>query len=556
MLSTVSAIVLLALTPDAQACGGFFCNNIDPVEQAGEDIVFEVDADNNQTTMHVQVEYSGPAAEFAWIVPVKGTPDLMLSNDALFQTMRQWTQPQFNLMWDFEGECYWGWDEDAALNAGGGGPLPPAAPEEDGVDILAQETVGPYDTVTLSADSSEQLLTWLQDNEYFVPDALGPVLDPYVGDDHNFVALRLTKGAGTGDLSPLALRYEGTKPAIPIQLTSVAATPDMQLVAYVLGPDRAVPTNYLHVQLNEAAVDWFSFGSNYQEVLTAAADEAGGHAFATDFSGSTDNFKNLFYDSSWENLALEESTSPSDFLNRVIFSGIPASSTILEIFQTHIAVGEGYDAQSVYNCPDCYTSELQQWNPDFDAVAAAQEMNDRVIDPLYEIDQMFDRADHITRLGSTVSPVEMTVDPEFGFNDIMEQDVPNWHEARLVFDCEDGTDPNGYFDTWNAPKTLVLSDGTEIRIPSDQWLSDHGMTASEYLANLQEPAAAIIEQTSETAGPVVIFDGTDIIDEFIDDHNNQTENLEGKGCGCNSATGGFAAAWLLGLLPLLARRRR
>ena len=100
------------------------------------------------------------------------------------------------------------------------------------------------------------------------------------------------------------------------------------------------------------------------------------------------------------------------------------------------------------------------------------------------LERMFERADTLTRLGSTMSPSEMTIDPEFGFNAQMSDDVSNIHTARLIQSC-DGPQTDWY----TAARRLVLPDGTEILIPSQQWLDENGMTASEYLANLQEPAA-------------------------------------------------------------------
>ena len=47
--------------------------------------------------------------------------------------------------------------------------------------------------------------------------------------------------------------------------------------AYLLSDGLGVPTSYLHVQINEAAIDWWTAGSNYGDVITQAADEAGGH---------------------------------------------------------------------------------------------------------------------------------------------------------------------------------------------------------------------------------------------------------------------------------------
>jgi hypothetical protein len=242
--------------------------------------------------MHVQVVYQGPPTEFAWIVPVSDAPELFVSNDALFNVLQGFTRPTFDLWYEATGECQvWMWDD--AVNANGL-PSPPPPNEGGEVTVVSQQQVGPYDTVVLTANDEGALITWLQDNGYQIPDALESVLAPYVANRRHFVALRLSSGNDTGDLVPLGMRYPGTQPSIPIQLTSVAATPDMQLVTYVLGDARAVPTNYLHVELNEAAIDWFSYGTNYLDVLSRAADEAGGHAFATEFAGSTQNLRGSF----------------------------------------------------------------------------------------------------------------------------------------------------------------------------------------------------------------------------------------------------------------------
>jgi hypothetical protein len=49
------------------------------------------------------------------------------------------------------------------------------------------------------------------------------------------------------------------------------------------------PENYFEIRLNEARLDWLgaSPGGNYQDLLKAAANEAGGNAFAVEFAGPT-----------------------------------------------------------------------------------------------------------------------------------------------------------------------------------------------------------------------------------------------------------------------------
>ena len=95
MLSLLLA-ASIATTP-AFACGGFFCNRDEPVDQSGETIVFEVDETDDKVTMHVQVEYEGPAEAFAWVVPAKGVPELFRSHNALFTTLRNLTLPSFGV---------------------------------------------------------------------------------------------------------------------------------------------------------------------------------------------------------------------------------------------------------------------------------------------------------------------------------------------------------------------------------------------------------------------------------------------------------------------------
>lgn len=548
------ATLALALVPDAAACGGFFCNNIDPVEQAGEVIVFEVDPEANdgdgETTMHVQVTYEGPPVEFAWVVPVKGEPDLFVSHDLLFQGLGQLTRPVFYTLWEAEGECSV-WDF-MAVDADAGG-LPPNAPEvDDGEDVsvIAAERVGPYETVTLAADDSEVLVQWLQDRQYAVPSGMATTLAPYVADGHNFVALRLAADQDTGDLVPLGMRYRGDVPAIPIQLTSVAATPDMQLITYVLGPHRAVPDNYLHVELNEAAIDWFSGGSNYMDVLSRAADQAGGHAFTTEFAGSTSQFDGMFYQDSWASVDVSGQSTATAFIEAVTGSGLPASAKLLEILETFAPVPSGYDSVDVYNCPSCYP-ELDDVMT-VDAVGAQVAIQAEIVEPLAAIDAMFDRSERLTRLGSTMSPAEMTVDPMFTFNADLPEDVSNIHEARLQFICDEATGEDIY---WTAPKNLVIDEDTSIRIPSNERLAEQGLTESDFLSGMQEPAASRIENVGATGLPEVIWDGADEIAQNVDDLNDEADELEGRR-GCSTVPGGTVLFGLAGLLPVAFLRRR
>ncbi len=297
-LSVLPALLLSA--QPASACGGFFCNQDQPVLQNAERIVFAIDEEEEVVESHVQIFYEGPSEEFAWIVPVPAVPELWVSSDALFDTVARNTAPSFDLEWEDEGVCKErssrnGGDEAAVFDsvqassvstdhrqrghqrhrhpAGGGlrdgditGQLVGGAPR-----VFCSPTATTYpptSTRCCSRTSSPMPTSW-------------PCAWP--------------RDKDSGDLTPLGMRYPGTEAMVPIQLTSVSATPNMRLEAYVFANERVVPSSYLHVQINDAAMDWWSAGSNYAGVITEAANEAGGHAFATDFAGTPANMKGQLF---------------------------------------------------------------------------------------------------------------------------------------------------------------------------------------------------------------------------------------------------------------------
>ncbi|MEM6731745.1 MAG: hypothetical protein AAF658_09320, partial [Myxococcota bacterium] len=204
------------------------------------------------------------------------------------------------------------------------------------------------------------------------------------------------------------------------------------------------------------------------------------------------------------------------------------------------------EERSFYNCLSCYADELASL--DFDPVAFAAELEERVVQPLEDAQAMFDRLPYMTRLTSSVSPEEMTVDPTFAFNSEL-QDVENVRQATLVFECGDsatGTPIN------EAPRRIELRDGTVIRLEPESVLAEAGQSSSDALAALDEPAASVIEQTSGTGLPTVVADNRPMIDEQIEQHNELVTRVVDDGS-CAAAPGSLFA--LLGFLALRRRRR-
>jgi hypothetical protein len=541
------AIALTLLPSPALACGGMFCDAVQPVDQAAERIVFawaeDDECDDGLVTVEVQIAYTGDADEFAWVVPVPDIPDLFVSNDALFDVLANGTIPTHSLVRD-AGEC-------SAFRSGEGDVDTDVDTDSDtdsdlgegGVAVIARETVGPYDTVVLQATNSGVLVEWLQEQGYAIPSDLEPVLAPYLAEQQYFVALKLASDEDAGNLSPLGMTYCGRAASIPIRLTSVAAIPDLPIEVFVLGPTRAVPDNYLHVRINEAAIDWYAGGTNYRDVVKRAADEAAGQAFATDFSGSTAAYANrIWRDGMVDVVALQQAKTSVEWLSEIGRSSLPPSSQLTALLTAWAPAPAGVDQTDFLRCPECYAHKV---SGPFDAGAATDALESEILDALASAQALVDAAPHLTRLFTTMDASEMTMDPLFVFNPDVEQNLASSHTATSEYHCGlFGDDPSG------ATRYLVLADGRRIHLPSEDWMADHGVTELEYMDELTSPAAIVIENLG-ASGP----------GEIILDYRNQAADeaaafgQDSEGCACTTIHRRSLAAAVLFLAALAAVRR-
>ena len=245
-LLLATSLSLVLSVPAARACGGFFCTTF-PMNQVAENILF-VQGEGTVTT-HVQLLYSGTASDFAWILPLPSVPDLAVSHNQIFTRLQFATRPGFYLNFEDEDEAYCGFPELATVDIGSGGP-----PD---VEVVAREQIGPYDTAVITSEDPQAIVDWLVENGYQLGELGVPLLTPYVEGDFFFLALKLAADREVGDLQPIAMTYAAETPGIPIRLTAVATVPDLGVIAWILGEHRAIPQNYLHVQINEALIDWF-----------------------------------------------------------------------------------------------------------------------------------------------------------------------------------------------------------------------------------------------------------------------------------------------------------
>ncbi|MEN9574950.1 MAG: hypothetical protein RL514_2805 [Verrucomicrobiota bacterium] len=112
--------------------------------------------------------------------------------------------------------------------------------EQAGVQILTRQTVGTFDTVTLSSPDGAALTRWLNEHGFAVPAAAAPVIADYAKQGWVFAAAKLSRPDASGKTSPhpLAFKFKTDRAVYPLRLTGVEN--DRCLVElYVFGESRA-----------------------------------------------------------------------------------------------------------------------------------------------------------------------------------------------------------------------------------------------------------------------------------------------------------------------------
>jgi hypothetical protein len=294
-LILVSCGVLVTHVSDAAACGGCFHGAVEATPSVVTAHRMALSISPTRTVLWDQVEYSGNPSEFAWVLPVGAGAYIEESHDAWFEALEAVTATR--VMSDVVN-CANGTTVRQQEQSGGCGA--PATMAEDGyapgtndaaksqgrgadVTVEHQGTVGPYETVTLKSDDPTALRTWLVSNGYAIPSDIEPVLDAYVAEGAEFIALRLKPGTGVQQMTPVRVVTPGASPVLPLRMVAAGTGPQVSIVLYVISEGRFTTQNFEEARIDYGSLswDWLTSRSNYAETRTAAL--AGG-AWLTSFA--------------------------------------------------------------------------------------------------------------------------------------------------------------------------------------------------------------------------------------------------------------------------------
>ncbi len=237
--------------------------------------------------------------EFAWLLPVPGTPEVDVAPHLVFERLKEATRPEFSLHDESTGDCpaevkTRGPDKSLGIDLGGGESQTVGhETDTDAVRSVDAGSVGPYDYVTIETqdgvdDAAEKAVEWLEKHDYHIGSIDVDLLREYLDDGLNLLAMRLRTDAKADDVQPVAITVEMDRALSPMRLARAGAAEETDIIVWTAAAGRAVPHGWPRVEIDEGLVNWADDGANYMDVVARAVEEAGGRGFVTDSLMDTD----------------------------------------------------------------------------------------------------------------------------------------------------------------------------------------------------------------------------------------------------------------------------
>jgi hypothetical protein len=272
-ISVAASAFALVGEREAAACGGCF----HPPTQTVTDITDErmlLAVSPTQTTLYDQIEYAGNPSSFAWVLPIHGTVTIGLSADILFDSIDELTATQINAPnvtcpappSDCDNSASAAGFASGGSSSGGGGPT---------VTVTAQQNVGPYETVQLHATDSSALNGWLSQNGFSIPTDVTPVIDAYVSEGFDFLAMKLLPDQGVQAMRPVRVTMPGASVSLPLRMASVGTGATVGITIWVVSDGRYEPQNFPFFHIDDSQLVWnFATSSSNYTTLRAQNETA------------------------------------------------------------------------------------------------------------------------------------------------------------------------------------------------------------------------------------------------------------------------------------------
>ncbi|MBX3185731.1 MAG: DUF2330 domain-containing protein [Labilithrix sp.] len=279
IVALIACSASFILEREAEACGGCFIPTENPTVVTDHRMILSVSKE--QSTLYDQIRYTGEPSSFAWVLPVSGTVEVGLSADIVFASLDGLTAtsiipPPQNCPPAPNCQSGNSLGRGTSDSAAGGGE----------VTVTKREVVGPYETVQLKATDPAALQSWLAANNFTVPPDVQPVVNQYVTEKFDFLALKLIPGKDVKDMRPVRVTTKGAVAVLPLRMVAAGTGPVVGISLWIVGEGRYEPQNFpsFIIATDEIAWDWTQSKSNYTEIRAARTTAGGGRAWEIESS--------------------------------------------------------------------------------------------------------------------------------------------------------------------------------------------------------------------------------------------------------------------------------
>jgi hypothetical protein len=172
------------------------------------------------------------------------------------------------------------------------------SPEDNGVQVINQQVVGPYEVATLRSTDAGALENWLAAHGYEIPASVQPTIAAYVSGGFDFIALRLLPGKGVSAMQPVRVVTQGADQTLPLRMVAAGVGSDVNVLLYVISEGRYEAANFNNTEVDFSKLEWSkaTSSSNYDTLINAAMTQGDGRNFAVEFAGHlfTNDFAGTF----------------------------------------------------------------------------------------------------------------------------------------------------------------------------------------------------------------------------------------------------------------------
>jgi hypothetical protein len=286
----------------------------------------------------------------------------------------------------------------------------------------------------------------------------------------------------------------------------------------VIGPSQAVPIGVPSLVLDDAAIDWstaktYPAGTlpsggvgpaggyvpkpvNYDAVVDAAADEAGGRGLVTELAGPASQFRDRMWSPlDQQNVAMLRSQR-ADGVDAVVSASrlFGGWDGFRDAVREATTLSAGITIDDFCSDPVRYRRRAQ-----VDAAKFSRLLKELVTDPVAEAGALFYRAPYLTRFDGRMKRGAATIDPAFDYNFDLAQ-VSNVHVARRLSLCARPLAPD------DAPWRMKLPQGGVIAGHGGRWPVDmHSMPANLTVVRLSPSGAgAVVEDNRVAIGTALL----------------------------------------------------